>query len=186
MANVVNELRTMILKLNLAADRDNFIIHLGENDSYALAMFWYQKEYGTVDVEDGDEGLEEYIAKKEYESLTTFKGIKLKWNIKGRLFQGKTFVENIKHNMVEVDMSEYDPKKDYSKGDNTMNFQNTVQAMKLGNKVRRLSWPEGHHITRILQRPEIQVGSDKTDAIEYFDWKPKFEDFDSNDWWVVV
>ncbi len=175
MANVVNKLRTMILKLNLAADRDNFIIHLGENDSYALAMFWYQKEYGTVDVEDGDEGLEEYIAKKEYKSLTTFKGIKLNW-----LFNGETFIEDIK----ETRYNQETPcivSRGNSKEANTMNFQNAVAAMKLGSKVRRLSWPEGHYIKA---RGNFIHSFDDLD--NHFMWNVLMEDFEATDFWVLV
>lgn len=179
MANVVNELRTMILKLNLGSDRDNFIIHLGEDDSYALAMYWYQRQYGKDGIiEDDDEALKEYIAKKEYKSLTTFKGIKLDWK-----FKGTTSVEDIKPPIKPEDFDQeyqYNPKPE---GDNTMNFQNAVEAMKIGSKVRRLSWLEGIFL-QVAEGDDVRMYRIPSSYTQH--WIPKLQDLEANDWWVVV
>lgn len=179
MSNVINKLRTMILKLNLGRNRFNFVIHLGENDCYALAMYLYQKEYGVVDIEEDDECLEEYIANKQYESLKTFKGIKVKWS-----FRGETSIENIKETEAELT----------GLGDNTMNFQNAVEAMKLGSKVRRLCWPENiihiEAVETIIEslkgRKDIfyTFGTKENNAAN--PWSPTLKDLEANDWWIVV
>lgn len=75
-------------------------------------------------------------------------------------------------------------------GDNTMNFQNAVEAMKLGNKVRRLSWDEGVFIVDGVTNNHGIVAFDTTKTmlkvpIPQF-WEARIEDLEATDWWVVV
>ena len=74
-----------------------------------------------------------------------------------------------------------------------MNFSEAVKALKMGNKVRRLGWPEGAHISMldcIGNRVETirvtgAIGSCTTsDGVRYYN--PTIEDLESNDWWLVV
>ena len=63
---------------------------------------------------------------------------------------------------------------------NTMNFHNAVEAMKLGNKVRRLSWPEEHCIWKGQGHLWVTYQNSQEP------WIPNLQDFEATDWWVVV
>ena len=65
-------------------------------------------------------------------------------------------------------------------GEEAMNFSEAVKAMKLGNKVRRLSWPEGHYIW--MGKTCIQGWCGRTRELV----NPTLDDFEATDWWLVI
>ena len=71
-------------------------------------------------------------------------------------------------------------------GDNAMNFQNAVEAMKLDVKVRRLSWPEGHCMFVDDGRVAMYVGTKFQGVPLHQEWMPTLEDFEAEDWFVIV
>ena len=68
----------------------------------------------------------------------------------------------------------------HTKGDNTMDFQNAVEAMKLGVKVRRLSWNSDEYITPLRHFIRFHKG------IDHAIWQPELDDFKADDWFVMV
>jgi len=66
--------------------------------------------------------------------------------------------------------------------DKPMNFTEAVNAMKIGNKVRRLSWNSGASIY-IYETPGYHwiKWNDSTKA-----WNPSTEDLESENWWIVT
>lgn len=73
------------------------------------------------------------------------------------------------------------------KGVNTMNFRNAVEAMKLGNRVRRLSWKEGRYIWLDANYVLTNCYTGREDSVKHAEhWRPTLEDYEATDFWVVV
>ena len=196
MSEILTELGKFVWKNQKKYKPESHVLCLGDDDSLDLAAYVYEKfdrdhpafrelcDFAGIEaslwkhISTISEAMEfsVFMERKAYEGVNTFRGTvfvgyDLKW------FTGA------RTHFTEKEPAEKTEAKE-------MNFSEALKLIKMGDKVRRLSWDDDSYIKINYDFPESSTCGNIVCYLSIISklermWTPNLKDLEATDWWLV-